>query len=63
MQVQPQQVWFIGDTPTDVETAHRAGAVSIGVTWGFRTRADLEAAGADRVFDEPLELARQALSR
>ncbi|NLG43675.1 MAG: HAD family hydrolase [Phycisphaerae bacterium] len=63
MQVQPQQVWFIGDTPTDVETAHRAGAVSIGVTWGFRTRADLEAAGADRVSDEPLEIARQALSR
>jgi len=55
--VDPADTWLIGDTPTDVETARRCGAVSIGVTWGFRTRADLEAAGADRIIDHPAELA------
>ena len=46
--VAPTAVWLVGDTPTDVETARAAGALSVGVTWGFRTRADLEAAGAQR---------------
>lgn len=54
--VRPQDTWVIGDTPTDVETARRLGAVSIGVTWGFRERADLEAAGAVRIVDRPEEL-------
>lgn len=54
--VGPSECWVIGDTPTDVQTAHAAGAPAIGVTWGFRTRADLEAAGADLIIDRPEEL-------
>jgi phosphoglycolate phosphatase len=52
----PAAVWLVGDTPTDIETARAAGAASVGVTWGFRTRADLEAAGARRIVDQPDEL-------
>lgn len=51
-----RHTWMIGDTPTDVETARVAGAVAIGVTWGFRTRADLAAAGAHRIVDHPDDL-------
>lgn len=54
--VPPADTWVIGDTPTDVETARAAGAWSVGVTWGFRSRADLAAAGADRIVDRPDEL-------
>ena len=54
--VRPADTWVVGDTPTDVRTAARGGAVSVGITWGFRTRADLEAAGADRIIDRPEEL-------
>jgi phosphoglycolate phosphatase len=54
--VRPADTWVIGDTPTDVETARRVGAVSIGVTWGFRERADLEAAGAARIVERPEDL-------
>lgn len=54
--VPPGDTWVVGDTPTDVQTAQAAGAVPIGVTWGFRTRADLEAAGAARIVDHPDEL-------
>lgn len=55
--VLPAMTWYVGDTPTDIETARAAGAVAIGVTWGFRTRADLEAAGARIILDRPEQLA------
>lgn len=54
--VPPTDTCVVGDTPTDVETAARSGAVFVGVTWGFRTRADLEAAGAAYIVDRPDEL-------
>ncbi len=57
LDVSPADTWLIGDTPTDVETARAAGAVAVGVAWGFRTRDDLLAAGADYIVDEPRELA------
>jgi len=57
LSVQPAQTWLVGDTPTDIETSLRAGTVPIGVAWGFRTRAELEAAGARYVFDRPEQIA------
>ncbi len=56
LKVDPAATWLIGDTPTDVATAQALGGVAIGVTWGFRTRADLAEAGADRIVDRPEEL-------
>lgn len=44
---------LVGDTPTDVETGRRAGTDVIAVTWGFRTRDDLLAAGATCLVDRP----------
>ena len=55
--VEPRDTCLVGDTPIDVETARRAGTEALGVTWGFRTRAELEAAGAGRIIDRPGELA------
>jgi len=54
--VAPADTWYVGDTATDIQTARAAGALSIGVTWGFRTREDLVAAGAERIIDDPAEL-------
>ncbi len=56
LQAGPNEIWLIGDTPIDVETAKRAGMVAVGVTWGFRPRADLESAGAAWIVDRPEEL-------
>lgn len=56
LEVSPADTWVIGDTPTDVETAIRAGATAAGVTWGFRSREDLTAAGAHLIFDTPAQL-------
>lgn len=52
----PARSWLVGDTAVDVETAKRAGVVSVGVTWGFRPRRELEDAGADHIVDKPEEI-------
>ena len=45
---------YVGDSDVDVETAKNANLVSIGVTWGFRSRKDLE--GADFIIDNPCDI-------
>ena len=37
---------YIGDSGVDMLTAANSGTTSVGVTWGFRPRSELEAAGA-----------------
>jgi phosphoglycolate phosphatase len=39
-----------------METARAAGMLAIGALWGFRDRAELEAAGAAMVIEAPGEL-------
>src|SRR6266571_2255416 len=42
-----------GDTEVDVRAGHAAGARTVGVTWGYGTRASLEAAGVDHLIESP----------
>lgn len=51
--LEPGSILYVGDTPTDMETARAAGMSSVGVTWGFRDECELRAAGADRIVHEP----------
>lgn len=52
----PEECMYIGDTNVDMETGHRAGMFTVGVLWGFRDRAELEAGHADAIAAEPGEL-------
>lgn len=54
--VKKEECLYIGDTSTDVETSKNAGIFSVGVTWGFRGRKELEESGADLVVDRPEEI-------
>jgi phosphoglycolate phosphatase len=58
LDVLPAHIGFVGDTPIDVLTARNAGMVSIAALWGFRSRAELEAAGARTFIARPEELLR-----
>ena len=52
----PSDTIFVGDSEIDIETAVNAGCYPLGVSWGFRSRATLEKAGAARIIDKPEEL-------
>jgi phosphoglycolate phosphatase len=52
----PEQILFVGDTSTDVQTAVNAGMPCIGVTWGFRDREELLQHGAKWIVDHPAEI-------
>ena len=56
LKVQPQGVVFVGDTSVDIQTGKNAGCHTVGVTWGFRNREELEGSGAEHVIDAPHEL-------
>lgn len=47
---------FLGDTNVDIKTGKNAGITTLGVLWGFRDRAELEAAGADYIISHPSEV-------
>lgn len=51
-----EQCWMVGDSGIDIITARNAGARSIGVTWGFRSREELEAEGADHIATRPSDI-------
>jgi phosphoglycolate phosphatase len=47
---------YVGDTNTDMQTATSAGMFAVGVTWGFRSAAELQENGADALIDHPSQL-------
>lgn len=54
--VAPQEALYLGDSEVDMRTAVAAGALPIGVLWGFRPREELEAAGGRVFLSHPREL-------
>ena len=54
--VTKEEVLYVGDSNVDMQTGLNAGVDTVGVTWGFRSRAELEAFGPLAVVDSPEEL-------
>lgn len=52
---------FVGDSNVDIRTGKNGGLTACGVLWGFRTRAELEAEGADYIVERAEELERLIL--
>ena len=59
--VDPKTAIMVGDREHDVQGAAENGLPTIGITWGYGDRAELEAAGAKAVFDTPAETAEYIL--
>lgn len=62
MRVPVSRTLFVGDSEVDIRTAENAGADCVIVTWGYRGREALIAAGAERLADTAEELKRTIFS-
>ena len=60
--VSPAEAVFVGDGDTDVQTAKNAGMRSVSVLWGYRSKEQLAAAGAQRYAHTFAELKEILLS-
>lgn len=57
LNLHPHEIIFVGDTPTDINTAKGASMMSIGVSWGYRSVEELVLANADYIAKDPKHLA------
>jgi phosphoglycolate phosphatase len=51
MGLEPKDCGFLGDSDVDMATALAAGMIPLGAAWGFRTRDELNEAGASMLLD------------
>ena len=52
----PGDVCMVGDREHDVRAAARHGIPTVGVLWGYGSRAELESAGAEVIIEAPADL-------
>lgn len=52
----PEHTLYVGDSGVDMQTAANSGLTSIGVTWGFRPRQELQENNACHIVDCPEEI-------
>lgn len=53
--IKPEEVLYFGDTNTDMQTGLGAGFKTVGVTWGFRAKNELEQYHPQYIIDHALE--------
>ena len=56
LKVSIEEVIYVGDSETDVQTAKNAEIDCIGCTWGFRSKDILKHEGAKYIIDSPQEI-------
>jgi len=54
--IDPQSLFYVGDTSVDVESARLAGAQSVAVGWGLNTVEALTRSNPDHLVEHPREL-------
>lgn len=55
-EMEPCDILYLGDTNTDMDTGIAAGMHTVGVTWGFRPRKELEEHHAMDIIDRPEQI-------
>ena len=61
--IAPDAAVMVGDRRHDIAGAHANGLRGVGVLWGYGTRAELEAAGADRLVATVAELTAELVPK
>ena len=60
--VHPREGFMIGDTRGDIRHGRSAGVRTVGVTWGYQSRATLAKEAPDFIVDSPGELLERLLA-
>lgn len=63
MGVLPENILFVGDSLVDIQTAKAAGMISVGVSWGYVSGEELQAAGADFFAKSPEDIVKYFFSK
>lgn len=56
LELQTNEMMFIGDSAIDMQTATNAHMLAVGVTWGYRPEQELLANGAKHLLHQPSDL-------
>ena len=56
LKISPEEIIYLGDSGSDMETALGAGMFPVGALWGFRNADELFEHGAELVIQTPIEL-------
>lgn len=56
LEAKTETTLFVGDSNVDIRTGKNGGLDTCGVLWGFRSRQELEEAGADYIVETPAQL-------
>ncbi len=59
-QVDRKDVLYVGDSGVDMQTTLNAEVTSCGVSWGFRSRKELETFNPDYIIDQPEDILKIA---
>ena len=62
LKIKPEDILFVGDSDVDIQTGKAAGMGTVGVSWGYRTVAELKKNNADIIVNNPLEIIKYVLS-
>ncbi len=61
MNLLEDEIIYVGDTATDMQTGNRAGMRTIGVEWGFRDKTELQQHNAWKIAATPSEVISYAI--
>jgi phosphoglycolate phosphatase len=56
LNLSPEQILYLGDTNTDMQTAAKSGMLAVGVLWGYRQADELLKSGAKVLISNPAEI-------
>ena len=54
--VEPHNIYYIGDTTGDIKEGKQAGIKTVGVTWGWHSNVKMAGSNPDYLFDHPQDL-------